>query len=835
MSRAAGSLAVLFGLAGFGGWIFGVPDLLQPLESFSPLSYTAALGVLALGTGLLGLAADHRYALIVGGATAFALGSATLIQAGTGFDLGIGLSPAGGNTLNDPHAPFHIPVSTGILFVLAGAAHLAQGWPRRTPRVWFLAGAFGTIVVVLCLGIVATRLVAVPEIGGGILSGSPLQVQIAALILGVDLAFVTWSADPSATAVAPWVPLSVGIACLVTVVLLWRTLVTYEQEQARDQTMAAARTTRRAIARQVESATRALSRISRFSPTPRPTSQSWTSSMLALTRDIDGLVGIAWTDRSAVIREYRPTPIPADTIRLDIQRRLASLSASSGGRSWEEVSYFALKGDGRAFAASVPICPNGACTGHVVGIFDAERLIRPVIDSRDDNYTFRVTSNGQRLIGPRERNVAPRRWRVVSSFGLGDVNWDIAVWPSQANLKQVRSGLSDLLLLFGLLVAALLPLTLRLGQLTLTRARMAERVRLNQALETANDGIWEWEISSGTAVRSDTLWRHLGYEPAFVVPAMDSWISLIHPDDARRVRETIADHLVGKRETYEAEYRVQDHLGEWHWVIDRGRVVERSASGAPLRMLGISADVTVRKRAEVALREVQSLTTMGRLASRVAHEINNPLAGIQNAFTLIKDAVPEDHPHRAYVGAIEREIGRIAGVTRQLYETYRPEQSANAQVSPSSVVGDAVALLEQLNRGTDVHIVVDLSQAPPLLRLPDGLLRQAVYNLVQNAVEASPSGGTVTVTAEVEDGTFVLRVRDQGPGVPPEIRERIFEAFFTTKSAGLKTGGMGLGLSMVRHSVQAFGGQVHLNDAPGGGAEFIVRLPLTTIEPGVSA
>ncbi len=835
MSRVAGSLAVLFGLAGFVGWLLGVPELLQPLESFSPLSYTAALGVLALGTGLLGLAADHRHALLVGGATAFVLGLLTLIQAGTGFDFGLGLSPSGGNVLTDPNAPFHVPVSTGILFGLAGAAQLAQGWPRRTPRAGFLAAAFGTIVVVLCLGIVATRLVTVPEVGGGILSGSPLQVQIAALVLGIDLAYVTWSADPSAAATAPWVPLSVGIACLVTVVLLWRTLVTYEQDQVSDQTMAAARAARREIARQVETATRALSRIARFSPEPRPTDRGWASSMLALTRDIDGLQGIAWTDRSAMIFEYRPTPIPADTIRLDIQRRLASLNASSGGRSWQEVSYFALQGDGRAFAASVPICPNGQCTGHVVGVFDAERLIRPVINNRNDNYTFRVTSSGKRLLGPRDKGAAPPGWRVVSSFGLGDVNWDIAVWPNQASLKQFRTGLSDLLLLLGLLVAALAPLTLRLGQLTLTRARMAERVRLNRALETANDGIWEWEVATGTAVRSDTLWRHLGYDPARVAPEMDSWLSLIHPEDTSRVREAMADHLLGKRETYEAEYRVRDYLDEWHWVIDRGRVVERSPTGAPLRMLGISADVTVRKRAEDALREVQSLTTMGRLAARVAHEINNPLAGIQNAFTLIKDAVPQNHPHRNYVGAIEREIGRIAGVTRQLYETYRPEQSTQTQTSPASVVGDAVALLEQLNRASDVRITVDLRNAPPTVRLPDGLLRQAAYNLVQNAVEASPPGGIVAVSAVVEDGTFVFRVCDQGPGVPPEIRERIFDAFFTTKSPSVKTGGMGLGLSMVRHSVQAFGGRVHVDDVPGGGAEFTVRLPLTSIESGVPA
>jgi signal transduction histidine kinase len=312
-------------------------------------------------------------------------------------------------------------------------------------------------------------------------------------------------------------------------------------------------------------------------------------------------------------------------------------------------------------------------------------------------------------------------------------------------------------------------------------------------------------------------------------------MALVHPDDARRVQDVLNEHLRGDRQTFEAEYRVRDHGGRWHWVIDRGRVVDRSAAGAPLRMLGISADVTARRSAEDALREVQSFTTMGRLAARVAHEVNNPLAGIQNAFTLIKDAVPLDHPHRPYVGAIEREIGRIAGVTRQLYETYRQEQSGEGEASVASAVGDAVALLEQLNRESKVRIVVDLAGAPAVVHFPDALLRQAVYNLVQNAVEVSPPGGRIDVTATLDDGCFVLRVADQGPGIPPESRDRVFEPFFSTKPATLKTGGMGLGLSMVRQSVRAFGGRVDIVDLNGKGSEFVVRLPLHSSESGVPA
>ena len=109
---------------------------------------------------------------------------------------------------------------------------------------------------------------------------------------------------------------------------------------------------------------------------------------------------------------------------------------------------------------------------------------------------------------------------------------------------------------------------------------------------------------------------------------------------------------------------------------------------------------------------------------------------------------------------------------------------------------------------------------------PDALVRQVVFNLIQNGVEASPPNGTVFVTAWARNTTFHLSVRDQGPGVPPELRERIFDDFYSTKT-GLSTGGMGLGLAIVRRSLTALRGEIRIVDPPGGGADFQVRLPLT--------
>jgi signal transduction histidine kinase len=317
---------------------------------------------------------------------------------------------------------------------------------------------------------------------------------------------------------------------------------------------------------------------------------------------------------------------------------------------------------------------------------------------------------------------------------------------------------------------------------------------------------------------------------------MSDGLALVHPQDRVKVEARLTDHLEARAEAFDAQYRVRSAAGRWHDFIDRGRVVLRSPTGQPLRVLGMFADITDRRHAEESLRQAETMSTMGRLAARIAHEINNPLAGIQSAFLLIKDAIPPTHPHIKYVGAIEREVQRISQVTRQLYETYRPETESSTHAPVQTVVGDAVAFLEQVNRNAGVSISVELGGIAAVVRLSDSLLRQCIYNLVQNAIEASPPGARVVVSGSTDGGDFVLRVRDHGPGVPPDLRESIFDPFISTKPSQLSTGGMGMGLSLVRRALDAAGGSIEVIDAADGGAEFVARIPLADpIVHGVTA
>lgn len=555
----------------------------------------------------------------------------------------------------------------------------------------------------------------------------------------------------------------------------------------------------------------------------------------------------------------------------------------------------------------------------------------------------------------------PPRWSPEMAAGLA-VLCSMALWRAfglQLDMQSVQSqALPTLALVLGLGVSGLVYLSLHLLRSNWEQAQRMAHANLSRALETATDGVWEYDGPSQTMQRSEQQLRHLGYPPAAVNGVSGAWLSLIHEADQQRVVEYERELRLSTRDECELTYRIRASDGSYHTIIDRGRVVERMANGEPRSTIGISADVTERiaadrarrdserrfraifdsalqgqvlldargtclevnctalsivgghrddvlraslvagpwftglpeaqqtvelyleralggeavrfeaethlidgrigllecsmaplacdagrveqvlcemrdvterRRSEEALREIGALTTIGRLSARVAHEINNPLAGIQNAFLLLGDAVPLDHPHRRFLQSIDREIQRIASVTRSLYETYRHDSSPDAAGSMSLAVHDAVTFLDQVNRSRGIRITTDLRRAPQLVPVPDALLRQTLYNLVQNAVEASPSGGEVAIVVTTEGDSCVITVRDEGARIPDHLRERIFQPMSDVRSSVTRTGSMGIGLSLVRQSVKALGGTVTLLDSADHGATFEVRLPMTSI------
>ncbi len=326
-----------------------------------------------------------------------------------------------------------------------------------------------------------------------------------------------------------------------------------------------------------------------------------------------------------------------------------------------------------------------------------------------------------------------------------------------------------------------------------------------------------------------------------------TFLDWVHPDDRARLERAIRNYRGDG--LFVEDYRILRPDGVERWVQSRAFPV-RKADGRIYRYAGITEDVTERKKAEERLRRhgeeletrvrerteqvrqleyqraaMEHLAAVGRVAARVAHEINNPLAGIKNAFLLVKDAIPSDHRYAGYIPRIQDEIDRIARIVRQMFELC-PAEEGEAECGPADeVLRDVATLLESECARRAVRFETVLAPECARLRVPANSLRRVVHGLAQNAVDVSPREGTVRLEARVgPESRLEVEVRDPGPGIPEDRRPFIFEPFYTTKKAH-GSSGLGLGLSICKALVEGLGGGIAYETTEGRGTVFRVTLP----------
>ncbi len=246
-------------------------------------------------------------------------------------------------------------------------------------------------------------------------------------------------------------------------------------------------------------------------------------------------------------------------------------------------------------------------------------------------------------------------------------------------------------------------------------------------------------------------------------------------------------------------------------------------NGVPVGFQIIARDVSERTRLEGQLRQAQKMDALGRLAGGVAHDFNNLVTAIAGYAELAQRAAPPGDGRLAHdLAAIVDAAGRAASLTRQLLAFSRIEVVEPRPFDAAAVVADMEEMLAGL-AGEDVRLEVSAGEGCCVEADP-GQLEQVVLNLVVNARDAMPTGGTLRIGCEAVPGGELVRltVSDTGVGMTDEVRARLFEPFFTTKEHGR---GTGLGLSTVYGIVDAWGGSISVESAPGEGTRFTVDLP----------
>ena len=263
------------------------------------------------------------------------------------------------------------------------------------------------------------------------------------------------------------------------------------------------------------------------------------------------------------------------------------------------------------------------------------------------------------------------------------------------------------------------------------------------------------------------------------------------------------------------------------------------AHGRPLGALGVYADITQRKQLEQQLRQAQKMDAVGQLAGGVAHDFNNLLTVIGGRSTLLLQRMGPEDPGRKHVELIERTSQRAAELTRQLLAFSSKQVLQLTSLDLNTLVSGVMPMLRRLI-GEHIEVVVVPGRDMGLVMADAGQMEQVVMNLVVNARDAMPAGGTVrieTAVRAVKDGRshsmgqvppgqyVTVAVQDTGSGIDAVTLARIFEPFFTTKEKGK---GTGLGLAMVHGIVHQSGGYIAVESAPGRGTTFTIYLPRIT-------
>ena len=369
---------------------------------------------------------------------------------------------------------------------------------------------------------------------------------------------------------------------------------------------------------------------------------------------------------------------------------------------------------------------------------------------------------------------------------------------------------------------------------------------------------WEsWHDPQGKPVWiNDAVVRVTGYAVDDCLAMPDYPLPIVATEYRPRMRQML-DDAIERTSQNDLEFQIITRQGQRRWMAVSWQpmyddhqthlgfrtsvrdITDRQGLREQLRLYAEHLEQLVQERtAKIAQleqhrRQMEKLAALGELAAGVAHEVNNPLAGIRNAFELFRESLTRDHEHYELLELVDREIERISTIVHHMYQLYRRAPQTPTEFTLEKTLEEVMSMLAPIARRHQVTMHINSSASPAhhhdraanttTVNLPEGELKQILFNVIRNAIQASRPGQQVMVKVQPQESQVRLQIIDHGTGIADNLLPHIFEPFFSTKSQ-LKEG-MGLGLSVSRNLIESMDGTIEVDTVVGQGTTFTITLP----------
>lgn len=417
---------------------------------------------------------------------------------------------------------------------------------------------------------------------------------------------------------------------------------------------------------------------------------------------------------------------------------------------------------------------------------------------------------------------------------------------AKMDLSEIRAPFFESAIYAGGIAVVLIVLgsifVVRSGSVLLRRLERSE-ADLARAQNITHLGSWTLDLERNELHWYDEVYRILGLRPQEFEATYEAFLNSVHPEDSEFVKRSVNEALYENR-PYDIEYRIVRPDGSVRMVHEQSDIIF-GAEGKPVKIVGVVHDITERKQAEAEVRKYQSnlerlveertedlerahrkllhsekLAAVGKLSAFVAHEFNNPLAGIQSVLEEVEvgSGIGGEYKELVRIGIME--CRRIADLIQKLQDFNRPSTGRFERVDLREAINEILPLFTKKLKEKNIRLEINFPESLPEVNAVRDQIKQVILNLLQNAEEAIQDGeGVIRLALENVGSELKVTVEDTGCGISGENTKNIFEPFFTTKSSAK---GTGLGLSICDAIIKSHGGDIAVKSKAGAGTIMVI-------------